>query len=140
MIVVIDTNVVLTMFKPTHANWPLFVAWAAGRYQWAVSTEILLEYQEIMERLSSPAYAAQAFLSMQTIERIRRNLLRTSPAFRFHQITGDPDDDKFADCAIAVEADFIVTSDQHFDVLIGSGYKPQPISPEEFVRRYLMGE
>jgi len=139
MILVIDTNVVLTMFKPTHPNWPLFEAWSAGRFHWAVSNEILLEYQEVMERLSSPAYAAQAFASIQTIERVRKNFLRTSPTFRFHQITNDPDDDKFADCAIAVEADFIITSDQHFGALIGSGYKPQPITPEEFIRRHLGG-
>lgn len=139
MIVVIDTNVVLTMFKPAHAYWPLFEAWAMGRYQWAVSSEILFEYQEVMERLSSPAYAAQAFASLQTIERVRKNLIRTSPSFRFHLIAGDPDDDKFVDCAIAAEADFIITSDQHFNILAGSGYKPQPISPGEFISRYLAG-
>jgi putative PIN family toxin of toxin-antitoxin system len=139
MIVVIDTNVVLSMFKTTHANWALFEAWAAGRFHWAVSNEILLEYQEIMERLSSLAYATKAFQSMQTILRVRKNFLRASPSFRFHQITSDPDDDKFADCAIAVEADYIITSDQHFDALIGSGYKPQPIQPAEFIRRHLAG-
>ena len=29
----------------------------------------------------------------------------------------DPDDDKFVDCAIASNADFIVTHDKHFNVL-----------------------
>ena len=139
MIVAIDTNVVLTMFKPSHANWPLFEAWAMGRYHWAVSNEILFEYQEIMERLGSPTYAAQVFASMQSIERVRRNLIRTSPSYRFHQITDDPDDDKFVDCAITAEADFIITADLHFNALAGSGYKPQPISPAEFIRRYLTG-
>lgn len=137
MILVIDTNVVLTMFKPTHSNWPLFEAWAADRFEWAVSNEVLLEYQEVMERLSSAAYAAQVFQAIQTIERVRKNFLRTPPAFRFRQITNDPDDDQFADCAIAVEADFIITSDHHFDALIGSGYKPQPFSPAEFIQRHL---
>ncbi len=31
--------------------------------------------------------------------------------------TNDPDDDKFANCAFAANADFIVTEDSHFDVL-----------------------
>ena len=48
--------------------------------------------------------------------------------FRFHLIIGDADDDKFADCAIAAEADFIITEDHHFDVMPGSGYKPQRFS------------
>jgi hypothetical protein len=52
-------------------------------------------------------------------------------------ITVDPDDNKFVDCAIAAEADFILTSDHHFDVLPSSGYKPKPIDPLEFTRQHL---
>ena len=55
----------------------------------------------------------------------------------FNLITADPDDNKFADCAIAAEADFIITADQHFEVMRGSGYKPQPVTPEEFIRLHL---
>jgi len=54
-----------------------------------------------------------------------------------HPITHDPDDNKFADCAIAAEADFILTEDRHFQELNGSGYKPQPITPAEFMKRCL---
>jgi len=43
----------------------------------------------------------------------------------------------FCDCAIAAEADFIVTEDGHFDALKTAGYKPKPIKPEEFIRQYL---
>ena len=64
-------------------------------------------------------------------------MLYVQPHFRFRVITGDPDDNKFVDCAIAVEADFILTVLRHFNVLDGSGYKPRPISPDEFVAKYL---
>ncbi len=37
--------------------------------------------------------------------------------FAFDLIKIDPDDNKFVDCAIAANADFIVTNDRHFDVL-----------------------
>ena len=67
----------------------------------------------------------------------RRNLLRITPHFRFHAIPADPDDDKFADCAIAVEANWIITEDRHFNALVGSGYQPQPVTPEEFIRRFI---
>lgn len=43
---VIDTNVVLSMFKRGHPHRPIFDAWAAGRLRSAMSTEILLEYEE----------------------------------------------------------------------------------------------
>jgi predicted nucleic acid-binding protein len=39
--------------------------------------------------------------------------------------------------AIAASADYLITSDKHFNVLIGSGYKPQPVTPEEFITRFL---
>ena len=140
MIVVIDTNVALAMFKPSHRNHLIFRAWSMGRFAWAVTTDILLEYEEIMTRLGSAAYAAQAMRTVATIGSLRSgSLLHISPAFFFRTISADRDDDKFADCAIAAHADFIITSDQHFNVLIGSGYKPQPITPEEFIARHLAG-
>jgi len=137
VIVVIDTNVVMSMFKRGHRNRPIFDAWAAGTLQWAISTEILLEYEETAARMTHPAYVALVFQTMDAVEAAKKNFRRVSPSFRFHLIAADPDDNKFADCAIAAEADFINTEDHHFDVLRGSGYKPQPISPEEFIRQHL---
>jgi len=112
MIVVIDTNAVLimfklTMFKPSHPGHILFRVWSTGRFVWAVTTEIVLEYEEIMTRLVSAAYAAQAMSTVSRIGLLRPgSLLQLSPSFRFHTITNDPDDDKFADCAIAAHADY----------------------------------
>jgi len=60
-----------------------------------------------------------------------------SPSFHFLTIPADPDDDAFADCAIAADADYIITSDHHFDALKNSGFKPRAITPEDFIRRFL---
>ncbi len=139
MTVVIDTNVVLGMFNPGHYTRPIFWAWLEGRLQWATSTEILLEYEEIVAERSGTGRARKMFSLMEVVSEQHRNVRHLSPSFRFHLITPDSDDDKFADCAIAAEADHIITSDHHFDVLISSGYKPQPITPEEFIRRHLGG-
>ena len=57
MIVVIDTNVVLGMLNPAHRNRPIFFAWFDGRLSWAVSTEILFEYEEIVAAHSGPGRA-----------------------------------------------------------------------------------
>ena len=65
------------------------------------------------------------------------DVLHITPSFHFNLITHDPDDNKFADCAIAAEADYIITEDGHFDAMIGLGYKPQPITAAEFIARYL---
>jgi predicted nucleic acid-binding protein len=74
---------------------------------------------------------------LELLKALHGNVLSVNPSFRFRIISGDEDDDAFADCAVAAEAEWIVTSDHHFDVLIDSGYKPQPITPEEFIRRFL---
>lgn len=35
----------------------------------------------------------------------------------FSLIEADPDDNKFVDCAVAADAEYIVTNDSHFNVL-----------------------
>ncbi len=65
------------------------------------------------------------------------NAQYVSPSFVFRTISADRDDDKFADCAIVANADYIITSDKHFAPLIGSGYRPQPLTPEEFIAQQL---
>jgi predicted nucleic acid-binding protein len=65
------------------------------------------------------------------------NLRRVEPAYHWRLLTADPDDDKFADCAIAAQAEWIITEDRHLDVLKHSGHKPQPITPEAFIRDFL---
>ena len=99
----------------------------------------MLEYEEIMQRHASQAKVDLMMRIIALVNAQHGNLLPVSPSFRFHLITGDADDNKFADCAIAAEADFIITSDQHFDLMRGSGYKPQPLTPEEFIRLHLGG-
>jgi len=137
MIVVIDTNVALTLFRRSHPNRPILDAWVEGRLHWAISTEILLEYEEVSTRMKGQAYAALIFRTLATVDLWKKNLRHIAPSFRFHLITHDPDDNKFADCAIAAEADFIITEDRHFQSLTGSGYKPQPVTPAEFIAAYL---
>lgn len=45
------------------------------------------------------------------------DVLYISKYFFWNLITSDPDDNKFVDCAVAANADFIVTNDRHFKVL-----------------------
>lgn len=85
----------------------------AGEYDLCVTTEILTEYEEIIGRLISP------FAAKLVVEAILRapNTRRIEASFRFGLITADPDDNKFVDCAIVANAEFVVTNDAHFAVL-----------------------
>jgi predicted nucleic acid-binding protein len=111
----------------------------AEQFRWAISNDILLEYEEVALREMGSRGVERMLRFTALIEQTRRVVLRASPTFRFHVIAADPDDDKFADCAIVTEADFILTEDRHFEALRGSGYRPQPMAPREFIRQHLAG-
>ena len=133
----LDTNVVLQARAAGHAFHVILEELLAGRFALAVSTAILLEYEELLTVRVGVARWRQFAATLDAIARWRNNVRQVEPAFRFHLITADPDDDKFADCAIAAEAEWIVTEDAHFEVLKNSGHKPQPITPEAFIRDVL---
>jgi putative PIN family toxin of toxin-antitoxin system len=137
VIVVLDTNVLLPALNWNHAFAVILEAWHRRRLTWAISTDILLEYQEVVTRRSGAArwHALERLLELSASH--GSNLIQASPSYFFRTISADRDDDKFADCAISANADFIITQDSHFKSLIGSGYRPQPISPEEFISRFL---
>ncbi len=137
MRVVLDTNALIQVFGKTSPVARIKEALRHGEISLAVSTTILLEYEEVIIRYSSRQRWSDVWLFFNLIDMLHGNVSHIGPTYRFHTITGDPDDDAFADCAIAAEAEHIITSDHHFDVLIGSGYKPQPITPGDFIARYL---
>ena len=76
MTVVIDTNVVPGMFRLRHPHAPLLDAWFDGAFLWAVSTEILLEYSEIVGTMSGAARAQAILDRMDEIDALESNLLR----------------------------------------------------------------
>jgi uncharacterized protein len=137
MIVVIDTNILLQLFGKHSPYQKLKVALTTGRIGWAISTPILLEYEEVILRLSNPQRWFEILRFIELLDALHGNIHRTTSTYRFQTITGDPDDDAFADCAIAANATFVLTEDRHFKSLRSAGYKPQPMTASEFVELYL---
>lgn len=61
------------------------------------------------------------------------NVVQTDIFYKWLLIQSDPDDDKFVDCAIAGNVDFLVTNDRHYNILKTIGFPPiNVISLEEF--------
>lgn len=111
--IVLDTNVLVASISqksPFHWVWEAFVQ---GKYQLCITTDILDEYAEIIERYFSIADAentlAQIMLGQNTVQIIRY--------YQWNAIKQDPDDNKFFDCAVAANAHYIVSEDKHFNVL-----------------------
>lgn len=139
MIVVLDTNALIQLFGRASPFVSIQDALLGGSLHLAASTPILLEYEEVTVRYAGAQRWQDVWAFLTLISRLHGNVHHIGPHYRFHTITGDPDDDAFADCAIVAGADCLITSDHHFDALLGSGYKPRPITPEEFIRRHFGG-
>ena len=133
MILCLDTNTVVQALAQHHPFHPILDAWVAGHLTWAVSTPILLEYEEVLTRLSGPARWRKLARLMDLTELTAGNVLRVTPSFQFHVVTADPDDNIFTDCAITAGADYLITEDQHFAPLADAGYKTRPILPLDFI-------
>ena len=137
MIIVLDTNALVQVFGARSPFLPLQLAILDGRLGLAFSTAMLLEYEEVLTRYGGLARWPRVWQALEMTGQLHDNVRRLDPTYQWRLIVADPDDDKFADCAIAANADYIVTSGRHFASLIGSGYKPQPITPEEFIAQHL---
>ena len=110
---VVDTNSLLQCISRRSRYHDLWISLLDGRNTLCVTTEILEEYTEQLQRFTSPEFT-EAALGVITNN---PNTLFVTPYFHFKLITADPDDDKFVDCAVASNAKFVVTDDGHFDVL-----------------------
>lgn len=137
MTIVIDTNVMLPLFSATGRHGEIVQALVNSRLGWAVSQSVMSEYEEIITERSGRPRWQQVQRVISLLSRTHNNVLWVSPSFFFQVIGEDPDDNKFTDCAITADADYVITEDGHFQALVGSGYKPQPITPAEFISRHL---
>ena len=106
---VIDTNVLLVCVSAKSPLHWIYQAFRAGAYELCVSTEILAEYAEVLERHMGPIVSQDVLNSLTA----RRNLVEAEPTYRFN-LLNDPDDNKFVDCAIAANALCIVSHDRDF--------------------------
>ena len=110
---VLDTNSLVQCISRQSRYHELWLSFLDGRNQLCVTTEILEEYAEIIERLTNHRFSE---LALDVITN-NPNTLFVSIFYNFELIKSDPDDNKFVDCAFAANATYIVSNDKHFDVL-----------------------
>ena len=112
--VVLDTNALIQALPTKSRYHKIWTDFLEGRYRLCVSNEILMEYEEILAVHSSAEVAHNV---VEAIARHPQTYFRES-FFRFHLLSDvDKDDDKFVDCAISANADYIVTEYSHFNRL-----------------------
>jgi len=111
--IVLDTNVFLVSLAENYKYHWIFEALIAGHFQLNVTNEILLEYQEVIEK----RYGLEQTGSTLDFLLLLPNVRLIARYFRWNLIEADKDDNKFVDCAITANADFVVSNDKHFNIL-----------------------
>ena len=111
--VVLDTNVLMVSILPKHKYYWIYESLIGGKYDLLLSNEMLTEYSEILDRKYG---IKQADITLDFLTWLP-NVDFILPTINWNLIEDDPDDNKFVDCAIFGQADFIVTHDKHYNIL-----------------------
>ncbi len=129
MTVVIDCNV-LVMCLTSRSPWHIiYQSLVARKFNLAVTDEIVLEYEEIIQKKYGLP-TANAFISLLSE---LPNVYYLNTYYKWQLIEADPDDNKYCDCAVAGKADFLVTEDNHFNILKTISFpKISSVSIDEF--------
>ena len=130
---VLDTNVLVSSLSSRSASHWLVQALQQGTFEVVTTTEILLEYEEVLARKYSPAVADAFMAGLQELP----NVVPTTVYYRW-QLLADPDDNKFVEAALSAEADFVVTEDAHFRVLSRTDFPKVEILSLGQLRKYLL--
>ena len=108
--VVLDVNILIAIIgRHSPFRW-VFDCIISGKIALCVTTEILLEYREILEQKNG-AEVAENVLNLIAILPFTE---KANVFFNFHLITKDEDDNKYVDCAVASNAVCLVSNDRHF--------------------------
>ena len=111
--IVLDTNVFLVSIPSRSRYHPIFRAFLEEKFTLCVTTDILVEYAEILGQRANQSIATDALEAIDSAI----NVVWITRYYPWKLIEADPDDNKFVDCAVAGNALFIVSNDHHFGVL-----------------------
>jgi len=113
MKIVLDTNCLLpAIFDNSPYSW-LWNAFVEDKFSLCCSTEMLEEYGELLASFYSIEISESVINTITNAS----NFVPVVPYFKWNLIVADPEDNKFADCALNTGADYIVTNDKHFNIL-----------------------
>jgi uncharacterized protein len=109
---VIDTNVVVSAaLKPEGLQRTVVLLAMTKPARWYASDPIMAEYAMVLAR---PELKIRRSLRQQLLQLIK-NCARVVPPSHLGQVTSDPADNMFIECADAARADYLITGNQrHF--------------------------
>jgi len=120
MRVVLDTNILLISIPKNSRFRLIFDSFINRQFSLVVSNDILSEYAEVI------ASKTNSIVSANILEMLlaAKNVEKQEIYYKWHLITADNDDNKFVDCVIAGNVDYLVTNDKHFNKLKSIEFPP----------------
>ena len=109
MRVVIDTNVFISSFFGGNPR-KIINLWKSGNITLCLTGGIIDEYVEVLQRLG--LQDASELEELLKLFSSGYHTVFTSKTNKIHAVEKDPDDDKFIECAAALNARYIITGDK----------------------------
>jgi putative PIN family toxin of toxin-antitoxin system len=113
MKIVLDTNILLVSIAKKSPYRVIFDALLDGKFELIISNEILSEYAEIITQKTNTIVATNICEMLVSLPNVKKQ----DVFYKWNLIEIDKDDNKFVDCAVAVNADYLVSNDKHFNCL-----------------------
>ncbi|OFX49997.1 MAG: putative toxin-antitoxin system toxin component, PIN family [Bacteroidetes bacterium GWA2_30_7] len=111
--IVLDTNVLLVSISEYSKYHWLYKCIQNNQFNLYITNDILLEYEEVIANKFSVNTANHTIRSLLEFDNVKHLIIY----FKSNYILQDNDDNKFVDCAIACNHDYLVSNDKHFNVL-----------------------
>jgi putative PIN family toxin of toxin-antitoxin system len=133
--VVIDTNVIISAIGKLSPNRKLFDAILSGDIEIYISNDIFLEYIEMLRRKTNTEITNNFVYLLSMLS----NVHFTNIYFKWNVINQDPDDNKFVDCFIASNSDYLITNDKHFEKVKNNEFPViNIINSKDFIKNHLI--
>ncbi|MFI3188190.1 putative toxin-antitoxin system toxin component, PIN family [Crenothrix sp. D3] len=113
MRVVLDTNILLVSIDRKSRYRIIFDSLITRKFDLVISNEILSEYTEIIAKKTNEIIANNIAEMLLTLS----NVQKQDVYYKWHLINADEDDNKFVDCAVAGNVDYLISNDKHFNEL-----------------------
>jgi putative PIN family toxin of toxin-antitoxin system len=130
--VVVDTNVFISSLLNTEGNPRKVIdLWRFEKITLCISKEILAEYFAVLGRFGMSEEPEGGELVQLFQKRYNQVFLTSVPTIL--AISEDPADNKFIECAVAADAEYIISGDRHLlNLKVFKGIRILP--PTEFLK------
>jgi putative PIN family toxin of toxin-antitoxin system len=129
--VILDTNVIISAFLKQESNPALVLALCLeGSLTVCLSETIWQEYQGVLRRKKFQGLDQESIENLLSV--LKQQALWVSPRILVNILSRDPSDNKFLECALESQADYLITGNtRHF--LLKKFHGTRIISPRDFI-------